>query len=72
MRFLFARYSLGAARCGQRRRRSIVAAVVATRRPIVAGRPADLGDEFGALKAEPIQWRGVFMSASRKAQLLFC
>jgi hypothetical protein len=51
---------------------SRVAAVVAMRRPTEADRPTDLVDEFGALKAAPIQWRGVFMLASGKAQLLFC
>src|ERR1700722_6710580 len=51
---------------------SRVAVVVAISRPTEADRPADLRDAFGVLKAAPIRWRGVFMSASRKARPLFC
>src|SRR5580692_13150476 len=51
---------------------SRVAVVVAMRRPTEADRPADLRDELGVPKAAPIRWRGVFMSASRKARPLFC
>jgi hypothetical protein len=48
---------------------SRVAAVVAMRRPNEADRPADLRGEFGVLEAAPIQWRGVFMPASRKSAI---
>jgi hypothetical protein len=30
----------------------------------------DLVDEFGVLKAGPIQWRGVYISASRKSAIV--